>query len=252
MILTPISYIQIKYIAEEKERMGAWGSSLYSNDTACDVREVYMELLREQLTNEEAYQETLERFRDYIGDPDEEPLFWFALAETQWKVGRLTSDVKLKALSWIEKGGGITLWKENGNGGAGWQKTLDKLREKLETEQPKEKKVRKPTIINQNPWNMGDVYAYQFNTEESRTHKAYGKYMILQKMGEDPYSSEEDLVMRVHVFDKLFDEVPMLSDLEGVRLLPLGFPIFKDGSEKLKRELKMSRWLNLYKKRVPD
>ena len=38
-----------------------------------------------------------------MGDRDEEPLFWLALAETQWKLGVLLPDVKEKALYWIER-----------------------------------------------------------------------------------------------------------------------------------------------------
>lgn len=32
--------------------MGAWGSSLYANDTTCDVRDTYMNFLQEQLSDE--------------------------------------------------------------------------------------------------------------------------------------------------------------------------------------------------------
>ena len=54
--------------------MGAWGATLYANDTACDVRDTYLGFLREQLSNDEAYQNVLNEFRDYAGS-DEEPLF---------------------------------------------------------------------------------------------------------------------------------------------------------------------------------
>ena len=65
--------------------MGAWSSSLYGNDMTCDVRDAYMKFLKEQLSNEEVYEKTMETFNETIGG-DEEPLLWFALTETQWKV----------------------------------------------------------------------------------------------------------------------------------------------------------------------
>ena len=111
--------------------MGAWGSGLYANDTTCDVRNTYMKFLQEQISNDEAYKKILEKFSEYLDDEDEAPLFWFALADTQWKAGRLRSDVKANALAWIEKGGGMALWEESARGDAGWQKTLNKLRAKL-------------------------------------------------------------------------------------------------------------------------
>ena len=66
--------------------------------------------LEKQASNQEAYEKTLEKCKEYIGDQDE-PLFWFALAETQWRVGRLMPEVKAKAQDWIEKDGGLILWE---------------------------------------------------------------------------------------------------------------------------------------------
>ena len=75
--------------------MGAWGTSLYANDTTLDIKDFYMSLLRNEKSNEEALKLTLEEFNDLIGD-DEEPLSWFALSETMWQVGRMTSEIKAK------------------------------------------------------------------------------------------------------------------------------------------------------------
>jgi len=220
--------------------MGAWGSSLYANDTTSDVRDTYMDFLKDQLSNQEAYDKTVEKCSDYMNDPDEAPLFWYALADTQWQVGRLMPEVKEKALKWIKNGGGLELWNESKSGSSGWQKTLDKLQARLETEQRKEKKISKR--IDQNLWSIGDVYAYQFNTDESKKYEVFGKYMVLQKIAEDNFSPRGDKVMRVHVFDKLFDKIPAFEKTKDVRLLPLDFPTST-------RILYMSTWLMLDLKR---
>ena len=222
--------------------MGAWGSTLYANDTTCDIRDMYMSFLEKHLSNQESYDKLMEECSEYLEVPEDEPLFWYALADTQWKVGRLMPEVKAKALDWIEKDGGLDLWEASKDDGAGWRKTLDKLKVRLESEQPKEKKIRKPTVINQNLWNIGDVYAYKFHTEESAKHGALDKYMIMQKIGEDQYFSDDQFIMRVHVFDKLFDKLPTLGDVEGVRLLPLDYPTST-------RNLRMSKWTELYKRK---
>jgi len=201
---------------------------------------MYISYLEKQLTNQEAYDKLMEECGDYLEIPEDEPLFWYALADTQWKMGRLIPDVKAKAMEWIDKEGGLDLWAESKDKGAGWKKTLEKLRVKLESEQPKEKKIRRP--INQNLWNIGDVYAYQFHTEGSAKHGALGKYMIMQKIGEEPYSSDDDLIMRVHVFDGLFDEIPELGDAKGLRILPFDFPHST-------RELCMNMWVGLHRRK---
>ena len=69
--------------------MGAWGTSLYANDATSDIRGDYVDKLRRGKTNEEATEEIIYENRDIMGDVEEEPLFWYALADTQWNYGRL-------------------------------------------------------------------------------------------------------------------------------------------------------------------
>jgi len=207
--------------------MGTWGTGLYANDCSGDVRDTYMKFLQEQLSNKEAYQKTLEKFHEYIGDQDE-PFLWYALADTQWKVGRLISEVKEKALKWIEKGGGLENWEESANRGAGWKKTLEKLKEKLESPMPPEKIIKKPVEFTRNPWNVGDVYAYQFHTEVTKERGLFGKYILIQKIGDIKWC-DGWILSRIHVFDSVFNEIPTLDGLSDLRLLPLIDPIhYKD------------------------
>jgi len=219
--------------------MGTWSSSLYGNDTTCDVRDTYIGFLEDGLSNDEAYEKTLDAMKETLED-DEAPLFWYALAETQWKVGRLRPEVREKALEWIEKGGGMEPWLETKSKGSGWQKTLDKLKEKLNSPMGKEKKVRKRVKPDQNFWAMNDVYAYRFpEGVESCAHLA-GKYMVLQKMGEGEYV-DLGIRMRVHIFNRVFDQLPTLEELDGAPLLPLMGRI-EHGRELLIMSSFMSLW----------
>ena len=220
--------------------MGCWGSGLYQNDAACDVKDAYIGFLEEGLSNSEAYTKTLEKCQGYIGYPDE-PLLWLALAETQWRLGRLTPEVKEKAMEWIEKGAGIELWEESKSGGAAWKKTIEKLKIKLDSPIPKEKKIRKPEEIDMNLWNVNDVYAYQFHGKEAQEHGFGGKYMLIQKIGEGK-GFTKGLKMRVHVLDKIFDELPTIDDINGTRILPFDYPT-------MSRILCMSVFMAIYVKR---
>ncbi len=203
--------------------MGIWGSGLYANDSTCDVRDSYMKYLQEGYKNQDAYQKVLEEYNEYIGDQDE-PFLWFALAETQWRTGRLLPEVKAKALEWIEKDGGLELWEESLNGGSGWKKTLNKLRIKLLSSMPPEKKIRKSQEINQNLWNFYDVYAYQFNGKEAVEQGLKDRYMLIQKIGEGVEHFTGELMMRIQILDKIFDDLPVIDEMDGVRILPLDFP----------------------------
>ena len=214
--------------------MGAWGAGLYDNDFASDVRGTYRELLQDGASNAEAYDKTFAMYQDCIGDEDEEPIFWYALAETQWRLGRLMPEVEKKAMEWIGNNGGAELWEDSEYGRTDWLKTLSKLKATLQKPMPPEKKIRKPTVINQNLWNIGDVYAYQFHQEYAKERGLDGKYFLIQKIGEDQHVSrylsvDEDLtklpfLMRIHVFDKMFDHMPTIKDMKGVRILPIGHP----------------------------
>ena len=222
--------------------MGAWGTGLYSNDTTSDVRDTYLGLLDKQAGSQEAYEKTLDVYKELIGDSDEEPLFWFALAETQWRVGRLTPDVKEKALYWIDREGGMELWKESKKGADGWKKTLENLKIKLESEQRKEKRFPKHKVPFQNPWNLNDVYAYRIHkySVEETERAVHGKYILMQKIGEglDCYST--DTVMRAQIYERMFDTLPtydvVVDTINGYRLLPLSNPL--DQARRYKLRLK--------------
>lgn len=199
--------------------MGTWNAGLFSNDTTCDVKDTYIECLKQQLSNDEAYQKTYEEYTELMGT-DEEPLFWYALADTQWNSGRLMPQVKERALECIQNKGGIDLWEERPKGALKWQKTMQKLKDKIESPMPPEKKFPKPIVFKTNPWNIGDVYAYQFHSKEATELGLSGKYILIQKIADIEYF-ENTIYSVIQVFDRVFDSMPSLAMIEGVRVLPL-------------------------------
>lgn len=85
--------------------MGMWGFDLYQNDMTLDIKDEFEKLLSTEKTSQEITDEILAEYRSIIGDIDEEPLFWLALADTQWNWGVLLPPVKEKALYWINQSG---------------------------------------------------------------------------------------------------------------------------------------------------
>ena len=67
--------------------MGVWGAELYANDVTCDVRDDYIDKLRQGLTNEDATKELIKSNQELIDDNEDQELFWYALADTQWEYG---------------------------------------------------------------------------------------------------------------------------------------------------------------------
>lgn len=201
--------------------MGTWNTKLYGNDTACDVKETYAKFLQEQLSNMDAYKNTINELHEYLGN-EEEPIFWYALADTQWRLGRLMPEVKERALEWINKKGGLELWIESSNKGKGWEKTLQEIKTTLESPMPPEKIIKKPIEFVSNPWGIGDVYSYQFHSEESKKIGLFGKYIPFQKMADEKWCGTT--LSRIQIYHKVFDELPSLNDLENVQILPFDKP----------------------------
>src|SRR5215469_3137665 len=91
--------------------MGALGTALFSDDTACDVRGSYLDLVGDGLSGPQATAKLLDDWSDSINDRDEGPVFWLALAATQWKCGRLEPQVLQQALSVIDNGSDLARWE---------------------------------------------------------------------------------------------------------------------------------------------
>lgn len=235
--------------------MGSWNSNLYGNDLTCDVRDTYLDYLYDGLSDEEAYEKILKTYAEIIGD-FEEPLFWYALADTQWRVGRLNSEVKKNALEWISKEGGLDMWTEAGSDGHGWKRTLQKINKRIETEMPPRKKMKRRSIPEMNFWNMYDIYAYRLHGEEAVQANLSGKYILMQKIGVGEcnvyYSKVSALGMHIAVFDRLFDEIPDISSIADLRLLPMQFPIVNECLDRRSLTQMCATWeIYFYKKEYP-
>jgi hypothetical protein len=143
--------------------MGTWGVGIYSDDVACDVRDTYKEILGDGIGEPDATKRMIEEWKDQLSDPDDAPVFWLALADTQWKQGRLQERVKLEANKVIQNGTDLDRWGPNQKIFLKRKQVLERLKAKLETTQPPEKKVRK-RFVNATDWELGDVYSLRLSS----------------------------------------------------------------------------------------
>lgn len=229
--------------------MGFWGTALYENDCTCDVRDAYTEYLRAMLGEKNTFQDLEVYFKDYLGT-DEEPLFWYAIADTQWHFGRLLPEVKDKAMFWLQNDGGITQWEGNVKGERGWKKTMERLHNQLQMPQPREKKIEVSADFQYNPGIVGDLFAYRFHTASSRGMGYYGKYILLQKVGVDENSRGLSCPQFLF-FDELFPEIPTVVNVNEMKVLPFDVPerFMPSGKNAVCPQLNMSAILDLTKKK---
>lgn len=138
--------------------MGAWGPAIFSDDTACDIRSDYRELLEDGVDDEEAKRRVIADYQHLSGD--EAHVLWLALAAAQSELGRLDDSVRSEALRVIDGDIGLELWAEAGASElAGRKAALAKLRKTLTGSQKGPSKVRRPWS-HVTDLRAGDVLAY--------------------------------------------------------------------------------------------
>lgn len=123
--------------------MSASGPAIFDDDLACDVRDSYRHFLEDRVPDDEATRRTIADWRGL--DPDEEPVFWLALAATQSRLGRLDGLARERALQVIDSGGGLSRWEDLGPGPiAERTAVIAQLRTELTGPQPPRRTVRRP------------------------------------------------------------------------------------------------------------
>jgi len=120
-----------------------WGTGLFSDDAACDIRDHYRQLLEDGAKDGDATRLTLEKFEPYLEESDGIALIAFAV--TQSKVGRLEPDVHDRALAVIDAGADLAVWeRENPKLLPKRRAVLEKARAQLTGPQPARKRLRPP------------------------------------------------------------------------------------------------------------
>jgi hypothetical protein len=142
--------------------MGTWGTGVFADDTAADVRDEWRNEIIEGASAEEATARVVKTFGEGLADdPDESVVFWIALAAAQFETGRLQEDVRDRALALIEGGGDVARWEEESSVLARQRaRVLERLAAKLRGPQPEPKRLRRPPSYGV-PVERGDIVLVQ-------------------------------------------------------------------------------------------
>jgi hypothetical protein len=123
--------------------MGAWGPGLFSDDTTSEVRDAYVDNLKQGLADDTAFRGVLEQYKDLLHDHDVACLVYFALADTAWRYGRLHPSVRSQALKLLSQGGDLSVWERDSPADASRRrKVLRDLTSRLQSPQPPRKPVK--------------------------------------------------------------------------------------------------------------
>jgi hypothetical protein len=164
--------------------MGTWGAKLYQDDDALDIKDQFEELIRKGETAEHITEKLLNEYDYAMDDIYLAPVFWFALADIQWKWGRLLPSVKEQALAWLDKGDDLKRWQEeNPKLAVLRKKVLEELKQKLNSPQPAAKKITISRLY-RCEWKIGDIFAYKLESDFAKEKGFTDKYLIMQKVDE--------------------------------------------------------------------
>lgn len=191
-----------------------------SDDLAEDISFRYKDLLGDKYTDEEASKKVIEEFESELDD-EETTVFWLAFALIQWKLGRLQDEVKARAINIIDNGSDLNRWEEDPKEKKQREKVLLKLRDKLNSPQPKAKKVPK-RFVAITDLKKGDVVSYQLLSDEYIILKVIG---IIEQWTEDRYPLFE-------ICDWQGKEIPTK---EQIIQLPLKEWVWGNGNEKMNK-----------------
>lgn len=202
--------------------MGAWGPGLYQDDVALDVRDYYKDQLHRGKEGEQITQELIEQNSDMLEDPDDGPVFWLALADVQWKMGRLEDMVKKNALNIIE--GNVDLKRCQSEDLKNIKKrmcVLSELKERLLNPQPEMKRVSQYHLYHCD-WKIGDVYAYRLLGDYAKEKDFFGKYLFFVKIDETIWYPGHTVPV-VYFFWIVSDSLLKISELEKIEYMPQFF-----------------------------
>jgi hypothetical protein len=187
--------------------LGVWGTGIFSDDIACDVRDGYRDLVGDKYTGLQATDALVEEYREVFDDPEMASVFWLALAATQWRCGRLEPRVQAQALTVIDSGSDLVRWREDPRLFKKRQVVLSKLRETLLSPQPSAKRIPK-RFRDTCEWEIGEIIGYRL---------AMGKFVMFRVIG---YHTDKGGTAPVfEILDWVGLHIPGREDLEKVDIV---------------------------------
>lgn len=188
--------------------MGVWGTGVFEDDSASDIRENYRDYLGEGLSGPQATARVLEDFRSLLADPEQGGVVWLALAAAQSRLGRLEPDTLAEALRVIDTGSDLQRWEIDSKDFLKRKVVLEKLRAEITSPQPKEKKVSR-RVRCACSWKVGDLVAYRLKS---------GKRIVFRVLGH--HTDKGGTYPECELLDWLGEEIPSREVLESARVKP--------------------------------
>jgi len=176
--------------------MGTWGTEVLQDDVVADVIGFTIGLLKKGSTIDEATSRALSNFSELRKDADDGPLLWLAIAELQWRYGRVDPDVLNHVRSDIENENGLEPWRDDPKALSSRKKVLVRFLARIEQPNPNPRALPKP-VVRRAPFQKGDCLS---------VHLPDSQYTACLVLGED--NSDPELGMNLVAGLDYYESVP--------------------------------------------
>lgn len=186
--------------------MGTWGTKLFDDDDAVDLRMAYRTYLADAQNDAGATDLSAKSFSATLERPGDSTSFWLALGSIQWRMGRLDPRVKSTCLRIIDEGLDLAKWSDPKDR-ARREKVLAQLRATLLSPLPAAKPMPKPVPTQLPGWEQGEVVGRRLSN---------GKYALLHVLGYHVWSTFKVKAPKVSILGWFADAEPDAAALQGL------------------------------------
>jgi len=190
--------------------MGTWGTNVTEDDLSSDVIHDFMDAFNEG-KHPEGIRKALEHaYASSLGNPDEEHVFWLALAKVQWDVGALDEDVFQKVKKIVESDVDLISWRERGASDKNLELrrvALQSFLDKIAIPRKNPKKIKKK-ILRSSHYEKGDVFAFQLSDGR------YSAAVVIDAEKQTEYGNNV-----VVMLDIIQDQEPTMGDVVASNVL---------------------------------
>ncbi len=191
--------------------MGTWGTALYSDDLAADLRDEFRELIGEGLSASEVVDRLKSEYAESLDDCHQATVFWLALADIGWRLGRLDDQVRREAIRAIDSGDDLARW-ETPSDRKKREKVLFKLSAQLRLPPPAPKRVARLAKA-ANDWETGELIGFQLVS---------GRWVLLRVVGHHEDRGGRDAVCEL--LDWVGETIPTQLAVEQYTVLSARSP----------------------------
>jgi len=190
--------------------MGTWGTNVTEDDLSSDVVLDFMDAFNEGKHSGEIRKALEHAYASSLGNPDEEHVFWLALAKVQWDVGALDDDVFQKVKTIVESDIDLISWRKRGTSDKNLELrrvALQNFLDKIAVPKKNPKKIKKK-ILRSSHYEKGDVFAFQLSDG------SYSAAVVIDAEKQTEYGN--NVVVKL---DLIQDQEPAMGDVVASNVL---------------------------------